>query len=179
MVERVTTNGFQPDYGLYNDMFLKLGGLSIYSLADLGCGDGPFVKVMTDRKQPAHFYWGVDADLDKVEKARNNFPGWNFVYGDVFSDRIKNELGRFDAFLMVDFLEHLEGDRDLKLLASLPIGSYTVFTARTVEAPDGLRWFEKAEDINTRYSHLIQLQARGKYTSKNGIRWHSIIGQRH
>ena len=109
------------DSGFYNDAFIRLGTLGIRNVADMGCGVGPFVDIMTAKKQNPQVYWGVDLDKNKIDAARGRYPGWSFTNGDFFNERTRAEFHRYDAFLFLNVLEYLEDD--LGLLNSLPLGT--------------------------------------------------------
>ena len=164
------------DQGFYNDAFIRLGTLGIQNVADLGCGTGSFVRIMTAKKQKPQVYWGLDLDKSKIDVARERYPGWTFTHGDFFNERSRSEFSRHDAFLFLNVLEHLEDD--LGLLASLPPGRHVVLSAPTIETPEALRWYGKAEEIKTRYTRLLNIHFKGKYQSPNGQTWHMLIAQR-
>ena len=164
------------EVGLYNDAFVRLGTLGIRNVADLGCGTGPFVRIMTQRGQKPNVYWGVDNDMEKIEIARKRYPEWNFNYGDLFSERIRNEFVKHEGFLLIKVLEYLENDQEL--IASLPQGGQVVMAAPQKEAPDRLRWYASSEDVKSRYSHFLEIKFKGRYIGHGNEVWWMVIGQR-
>ncbi|MEW5721562.1 MAG: class I SAM-dependent methyltransferase [Thermodesulfobacteriota bacterium] len=157
------------DEGFYLNAYNRLGLLGINNVADLGCGVGPFVRIMTWKNQKPGVYWGVDASLDNIETARRLYPGWRFSYGDFLTDKVKMEFVKFDAFLILKVLEYL--DEDLGLLQSLPSGRPVVFSAPSFEAPGHRRWFSGEADLKERYSPILNLELMGRYVDPKGKAW--------
>ena len=164
------------DPGLYNDAFVRLGTLGIRNVADMGCGAGPFVRVMTEKRQNPQVYWGLDLDKRKIDAARKRYPGWKFTHGDFFNERIRSEFHKHDAFLFLNVLEYLEDD--LGLLNSLPPERHVVLSAPTIETPGAIRWYDKAEELRSRYTRVLNVRFKGKYRSPDGQTWHMVIAQR-
>jgi SAM-dependent methyltransferase len=154
------------DYGLYQDAYVRLGMVNINNVADLGCGEGHFAKVMVDRKQRPAVYWGVDLDLDIIQTARGRYPGWRFAYGDFFSDKIQMEFVKFDGFLVLNVLEYLEKDEEL--LRTIPSGRPVIFSVPAFEPEGALRWFKNDVEVRERYSSIVQIQHLGQYRSSDG-----------
>lgn len=165
------TSEIKIDSGLYNDVYNRLGMFAIKNVADLGCGSGNFVNTMQEKQQRKEVYWGVDHDINMLEIARQRYPGWNFVFGDFFTERIQNEFVKFDSFLLVKILEFIEDDE--KLLRSLPSGAPLVFTVPGFESPEHIRWFKDQNEIRRRYSPLISIKMTGRYRSPAGEIYYS------
>ncbi|MEW6263495.1 MAG: class I SAM-dependent methyltransferase [Thermodesulfobacteriota bacterium] len=164
------------DRNLFLDAFVRLGMMRINCVADIGCGTGPFVEVMVERRQRPEVYWGVDQDMDKIETARGLYPDWSFAYGDFFTGRVKNELVKFDAYLLVRVLEHVEDD--LGLLAGLESGRPVVLAVAGFEAPGQVRWFQDQHSVRERYFSLLDVKTVGQYRRPTGEIWYTASGVR-
>jgi trans-aconitate methyltransferase len=161
----------RPDRRMYLDAFIRLGMLGIRNVADLGCGDGPFVDIMVEKAQRKEVYWGVDLDITRIEEARKKYPGWRFAYGDLMGDQVRVEFIKFDSFLLMNVLEYLEGDQDLDLIRSLPSGRPVVFSLPTFSQPNIVRLFSEPKDVYERYSPLVSIKYMGKFDQGPGRRW--------
>jgi 2-polyprenyl-3-methyl-5-hydroxy-6-metoxy-1,4-benzoquinol methylase len=71
------------------------------SLLDIGCGDGSFLRQLSDT--PCNGF-GIDISPVAVENAR--LAGLNVRLGNMEDDRIPVDGERYDVVRMVDFLEH-------------------------------------------------------------------------
>lgn len=79
---------------------------------DVGCGPGANVASLTDRYRCV----GIDNAPEAIEWAQARFPEVTYVCGEAPRD-LGDLAETADAFLLMDVLEHVEGDREL--LASL------------------------------------------------------------
>lgn len=162
--------------GLYQDAYVRLGTLGIRNVADLGCGVGRFVKIMIQRGMKPQMYWGLDNNRSKIQQARKEYPGWRFTFGDMFSARAKQEFMKYDAFLMIELLDHIE--KDIELIKSIPVGKKLVLYMPQFEGPGNIRWFESSEEAKSRYSHFIDISSKGRYRSPEGYVWTTLLGTR-
>lgn len=161
---------------LYRDAYLRLGMLNIQRVADLGCGTGPFVKVLTERNQRKEVYWGVDVDMKKIEIARKRFPGWTFAFGDFHTQTTRNEIAKYDAYLMIKILDYIQDDQGL--IASFPSGAPMVFSLAGFEAAGCVRHFQNKNAILERYSGLVEIKLSGLSRRQDGKVWHMVTGNR-
>ncbi|UQZ89282.1 hypothetical protein C4J81_08775 [Deltaproteobacteria bacterium Smac51] len=153
---------FDPE--IYIDAFGRLGMLSIENVADLGCGAGNFVSVMTSRNQRPEVYVGVDSNHQQISTAKAAYPGWKFIYGDFNNDRVKAEYERYGAYLMLHVLDTI--DDDLAFLATLPEGKPVVFSLPKFEKEGSKLWLAEGRDIHDRYSSILSIKSIGRYRSK-------------
>lgn len=154
------------DYGMYRDAYVRLGMVNIANVADLGCGEGHFAKVLVERKQRPGVYWGVDLDLGRIQTARERYPGWRFAYGDFFSDKVQMEFVKFEGFLVLNVLEYLEKDEEL--LRSIPSGRPVIFSVPAFEAEGAIRRFSSDVEVRERYSAVVRIQHLGQYRTEDG-----------
>ncbi|MBF0529866.1 MAG: methyltransferase, partial [Deltaproteobacteria bacterium] len=164
------------DEGLYRDAYMHLGLLNIQRVADLGCGSGLFVKVLSERLNRKEVYWGVDVDMKKLETARNRFPGWTFAFGDFNAKNTRAEFGKYDAFLMIKILDYIKDDQGL--IAGFPSGTPLVFSLAGFEAPGCVRWFKQKTEVYERYSGLLDIKLAGITRRPDKNFWHMITARR-
>jgi len=153
------------DPGLYNNAYGRLGLLGIDNVADLGCGAGNFVSVMTAKGMRPEMYVGVDLNHRSVSTAKAAYPGWKFIYGDMRDPRIRAEYERYGAFLMLNLIDTLEDDVDF--LASLPSGKPLLFSLARSERPEACLALPESNDIRDRYSSVININGIGRYYHPN------------
>jgi 2-polyprenyl-3-methyl-5-hydroxy-6-metoxy-1,4-benzoquinol methylase len=86
------------------------------SVIDLGCGEG-FVENFLLKKKYKAKITGIDINPSSIEYAKKNNSGADFLIGDIFNLKIKNN---FDLVLMLEVLEHLpQPDKALKTAQGL------------------------------------------------------------
>jgi hypothetical protein len=165
------------DPGLYVNAYGRLGLLGINNVADLGCGAGNFVSVMTAKGMRPEMYVGVDSNHQCVRTAKAAYPGWKFIYGDMRDSRIRAEYDRYGAFLMLNLIDTLEDDLDF--LASLPPEKPLVFSISKTENPEARLFLTESNMVRDRYSSVLNLRSVGRYFNLNtGQAWFIIQGSR-
>ena len=165
------------DRGLYLDAYSRLGMLGIDNVADLGCGAGSFVAVMTAKGMKPEMYVGVDRNHQRVKQARAAYPGWKFIYGDMRDDRIRAEYERYGAFLMLNLIDTLEDDLDF--LAGLPENKPLVFSLPKTALEGSRRLLTESNDIRDRYSPVLRIGNVGRYVSPaTGQGWSMVMAAR-
>ena len=165
------------DPGLYVNAYGRLGLLGINNVADLGCGAGNFVSVMTDRGMRPDMYVGVDNNHQRISTAKAAYPGWKFIYGDMRDSRVRAEYERYGALLMLNLIDTLEDDLDF--LAGLPREKPLVFSITRAERPEARFFLAESNNIRERYSSILNIQSVGRYYNANtGERWFLILASR-
>ena|GEM_PF-1832642 len=158
------------DPGLYVNAYGRLGLLGIDNVADLGCGAGNFVSVMTAKGMRPEMYVGVDNNHQRLSTAKAAYPGWKFVYGDMREARIRAEYERYGAFLMLNLIDTLEDD--LEFLASLPPEKPLLFSISKTENPEALFFLSESNAVRERYSPILNLKSVGRYINNStGLAW--------
>ena len=165
------------DPGLYLNAYGRLGLLGIDNVADLGCGVGNFVSVMTARGMRPEMYVGVDNNHQGIMTAKAAYPGWKFIYGDMRDSRIRAEYDRYGAFLMLNLIDTLEDD--LEFLASLPPDKHLVFSVSKTENPEARFFLTESNEVRNRYSSILSLKSVGRYINAGtGQAWFLVLAAR-
>ena len=162
--------------GLYEDAYIRLGNLALRNVADLGCGDGPFPAVLAARKNPTNVYWGVDKDVDRVARARERLPGWQFSIGELFSAKIQAEFVKYDGFLLLEMLDFMKDG--LELVSTIPSGRPLVASFTMHEAPGRINPIVERTEIHDRYSAAVKVESIGKYRHPAGHFWYVMVARR-
>lgn len=94
---------------------------------DVGCGTGANIASLAQGN--AYRCIGIDTSPEAIQFAGRRFPDVRFVCGNA-PDDLGNAMGGVDAILLMDVLEHVEGDRDLlaRLVASVRPGALLIIT---------------------------------------------------
>jgi trans-aconitate methyltransferase len=153
------------DQGLYLDAYGRLGMLSIENVADLGCGAGNFVSVMTSRNQRPEVYIGIDNSHSQISIAKAAYPGWKFIYGDFNNERVKAEYERYEAYLLLHMVDTAEDD--IAFLMSMPAGKPLVFSIPKFEKEGSKLCLTEGRDIHERYSSFLSIKNIGRYRCKS------------
>ena len=165
------------DPGLYQNAYGRLGLLGINNVADLGCGAGNFVSVMTAKRMRPEMYVGVDNNHQRVSTAKAAYPGWKFIYGDMRDSRIRAEYERYGAFLMLNLIDTLEDDLDF--LAAMPPDKPLLFTISKMENPEARFVLTESNQVRDRYSSILQIKSVGRYFNpKTNQAWFIIQASR-
>jgi trans-aconitate methyltransferase len=122
-------------------------------VADLGCGTGRFARLLKQRGRCE--YWGVDFSPARVSEARSYVPEFDFEVGDLLDPAVQARYADFDAFAILEVLEHLERDRDL--IASLPEGALVVWSVPNYDSAAHVRQFDGFTAVAERYGDLLEL----------------------
>lgn len=80
-------------------------------ILDVGCGNGRLLETLKDKKLE---YLGVDNSEELIKIARQNYPTFKFVVGDILD--LRGIAGRFDYIFCLAVLSHLPGE-ELRLKA--------------------------------------------------------------
>src|ERR687885_1680867 len=97
-------------------------------ILDLGCAAGAITHFLSELGAETV---GVDAEPRAIEKARELFPGLEFVVADVAALPFEN--ASFDKAVAADLVEHLDEETFRRMLRELqrvlrPAGSFTLYT---------------------------------------------------
>ncbi len=111
-------------------------------IVDLGCGDGVFLELVKER-HPEKYILGVDSTLELVSACKAR--GLNVKKNDVLKF-MKTEGKKYDAFVMLDLLEHLDFDKNVNIFRSVPEGAVLIV---------------KTPNINSALGHQFYLQCPG------------------
>ena len=120
-------------------------------IADIGCGTGRFARLLCDRGYTQ--YWGVDFSDARICEARTYVPEFQFSVGNIFDTWVKEKFRKFNTFVLLENLEHI--DDDLTLLSTIPSGSRVIFSVPNYDSEAHVRFFNNAEEVIKRYSSLL------------------------
>ena len=165
---------FEPE--MYVNAYGRLGLLSIDNVADLGCGAGNFVSVMTARGQRPEMYVGIDSSHAQISIAKAAYPGWKFIYGDFNDERIRAEYERYGAFLLLNIIDTMEDD--IGFFLNMPEDKPLVFSMPRFEKEGSLRWMPESRDVAERYSSILNIKSVGRFRNKSGEAWSLVLASR-
>lgn len=111
-------------------------------IADLGCGDGVFLELVKER-HPEKYILGVDSNPELVSACKDR--DLNVKKTDVLTF-MKTEGRKYDAFVMLDLLEHLDFGKNVDIFRSVPEGAILII---------------KTPNINSALGHQFYLQCPG------------------
>ncbi|MDR1607866.1 MAG: class I SAM-dependent methyltransferase [Deltaproteobacteria bacterium] len=163
------------DPGLYNDAYSRLGLMRLANICDLGCGSGPFTGVMIKRNQKPEVYLGVDNSHAQISSAKAAYPGWSFIYGDFMEPKVWEQCERYDAFLLLNIMDVIEGD--LELLELLPSGKQCLFSLPKNEKPGSRRYFPDFLTLKERYGGYVNIRSIGSFRGQEAL-YHMVVGER-
>jgi trans-aconitate methyltransferase len=126
-------------------------------IADLGCGTGRLAKLLVAKGYPN--IWGVDFSMERVVEARRYVPEASFECGDLFDPSIQSRYQDFQAFVILEVLEHISSD--LSLLEALPKDAMVVASVPNYDSAGHVRVFPEISDVHDRYGELLDINAMG------------------
>lgn len=114
-------------------------------ILEIGCAAGNFFDLLCKKKLDDNHYVGVDIDSQQINKARNKFPGANFIHGDALNSKFDETIKSASVIVSFQVLEHITMDIDL--IKKIEIGTFVVFsvpnfTYRSASVDGHKRWFE-------------------------------------
>lgn len=145
------------------------------SILDLGCGPGNFAETLYNKGY--RNYLGIDFSGVCVQQAREKIPDFEFVVGDLYDSEVQEMFERYDVFIFIETLEHLE--RDLKVIEAIPHGRQVIISVPNSSGQGHVRIFGGKGDLERRYKDLIEFKSissihRGKdkkyFFIGNGVR---------
>ena len=86
---------------------------NIYKILDIGCGDLQWIPTLL-ADLPEVNYTGIDCVKNIIEKHRENFPDYNFIYSDIYDRNFEIE-DHYDLVLCKDIIQHRISEIDLLL----------------------------------------------------------------
>jgi SAM-dependent methyltransferase len=139
--ERYDVEAFRHYKPLY-ERAIKLIGRG--RVLDLGCGVGNVARL-----RGVQGYVGVDFSMRMLKKAPKNA---DVVCGELRALGV--DLGKFDKFLCLETLEHL--DDDLAVLDTLPKGAFFVGSVPSFDSEAHVRYFTGCPSVTTRYARFLR-----------------------
>jgi SAM-dependent methyltransferase len=88
-----------------------LGSIEGGDVLDVGCGEGQFTEILIKSLKSFKTLTGVDVDRDPLEGARKSFPGPEFRFLEIPSNRLPFDAESFDLVAISKALHHIENPR--------------------------------------------------------------------
>jgi trans-aconitate methyltransferase len=120
-------------------------------IVDIGCGTGRFAKLL--KIKGYNQYWGIDFSKVRITEASNYVPEFSFSVGNIFDDQITSQFYKYNCFILIDVLEHL--NKDLALINSFPKNSDVVIAVPNFDSDGHVRYFKSVDEVVQRYSSLL------------------------
>ncbi len=108
--------------------FIEKFSLQKKKILECGCGEGEYLSIMRECKAVPY---GIDGSIKNVEKSRNKGLEAEKLYFDTGTEKCKN--GPFDAFYILNFLEHIP---DIPAYLKGIYGNLNEEAVGLVEVPD-------------------------------------------
>lgn len=151
------------------DMIIK-NWIEPYSvLCDYGCGVGQFAEMVADQ-QIKTTYFGYDFSPVAINMATKKRIEHSLFFVRDLTSPPHIELTRImDVFIILETLEHLPDDQDIKLIASIPEGKKIIFSVPNYQGEGHYRVYNEIKEINVRYGHLMEIKEHKTFTmNENG-----------
>jgi SAM-dependent methyltransferase len=140
-----------PEHSVYLPVWGKVVAIlkqeGVQRVLDIGCGPGQFAEYLLKQIPDIH-YQGVDFSQTAIETARLRCPTAQFYVKDLMQEEALKEF-KADAFVMLEVLEHIE--KDLELIARIPIGQKVIFSVPNMDSFGHVRFFVDCAAISNRY----------------------------
>lgn len=143
-------------YPVYQVALGMIGDIEGPKILELGCGTGQFAKMLFDNGFT--HYLGVDFSRVAIEKARE-MSGQAFLVSDI---RKFDDIGAFNTLVMMEVLEHIMDDIDLIKKYK---GYNIIFSVPSCDDPAHVRFFQKREEVKSRYDEYIDIEKMVRYKS--------------
>ncbi|MFQ6026782.1 MAG: class I SAM-dependent methyltransferase [Dehalococcoidia bacterium] len=151
-----------PNYGLFKfiyEQMLTLMGDHSLELLDVGCGQGDFVRFVSERNSTAKIY-GIDL-------ASNQHPGVHFIRGDFLEQDIES---RFNVICSLAMIEHVADPRLFVQKASALLKPGGLLVAMTLNNDSLLYRIGRGLNhlgIKTAYNRLYSAHHLQHYTNRS------------
>ncbi len=118
-------------------------------IIELGCGVGYFAQLTTN----AYNYIGIDFSKLVINKAIEINPNKKFILGNLLDNNIIKLYKKDCIYVCLETIEHIQDD--IKLIKSIPSGSYFIFSVPNRDFTSHVRFFKNKNEIIKRYSNII------------------------
>lgn len=125
-------------------------------IIDVGCGTGRLAEAL--RRTGHTNYIGFDFSRSRIDEARRYVPAFTFYVQNAF----EADLRGADAYVLTEFLEHIEQDRDI--ISKIPSGALIVFSVPNFDSAGHVRKFENLGAVYSRYSDLLDFTGQPSRT---------------
>ena len=138
---------YYPLWTVVADRVVRSGAARVL---DIGCGPGQVASLLRDQGIPN--YLGLDFSPARVRHARAICPEYAFEAVDVFSTPLLEE-GDYDVVLLLEFLEHIERDREV--LGRIREGTRVIASVPNFPSAGHVRHFDDAAAVEARYGSSL------------------------
>jgi len=121
------------------------------AIADLGCGPGHMARILHAKKYKT--YWGIDFAGVLVGIAKKAVPEFTFTVGSLYDKRVQKEFIKYDAFVILEVLEHLI--QDIAILNAIPVGKLVILSVPNAGGRGHVRKFKTVKDVIRRYRTVV------------------------
>lgn len=142
-------------------------------IMDIGCGPGRIAEVLQFIGIPRHQYWGFDWAEKCIELAVKNYPKYIFGIGNFYNKEVHKLYKDFDAFLILECLEHVEDD--FGVIKPIPSGKIVIISVPNTWDESHVRIFRSHHEVMARYSGLIHINFASSLLVHNGGKLFHII----
>lgn len=139
-----TETHYYPMWAVIAD---RISHAQIKSVLDIGCGPGQVAALLRDKGLEK--YLGIDFSPERIKRAQEVCPEFDFVLADVF----KTDLLRthnYDASICLEYLEHVESD--LLVIEALRPGTLFYASVPNFGCKQHVRYFQSTDEITERYA---------------------------
>ena len=121
-------------------------------IIDIGCGIGSFAKYL--KEFGFKNYIGIDFSEKAISRAKERFPEYTFICGNLVTDKIPKKIIRKGKnFVCFEVLEHIEDDKEI--IKTIPKNSLFIFSVPNISGHGHVRWFENQEQVVDRYKDVL------------------------
>lgn len=148
-----TGSAYFPIWAVVADRLTTHHDMELDDILEIGCGVGQFAHLLSDRGW--RLYAGIDFSPVAIREAEKRCPDNVGGYGFFVDDACDSEhlLLGYDIVIMLEFLEHIEGD--LELLARIPTDTHVYASVPNFNYQSHVRHFADADAVRARYGVLF------------------------
>ena len=125
---------------------------SDWYILDIGCGRGEFGRICIDR---GCTYIGIDFSREALRQAHKNASEAMLLLCDITTNTILIKNGKYDIITFIEFLEHIEEDREL--VTFIPPNKYVFISVPSYGGRGHIRYFNSMKEVCLRYEDLIKI----------------------
>lgn len=152
-----------PYFHMWQIIVDKIQREGFKTVLDLGCGPGQMAAMLKDSGISG--YKGIDFSPFRIAFARKTCPSAEFVEADVVKDD-SLETFPYDCVLMLEFLEHIEGD--IEVISRIRKGATMFASVPNFPARGHVRHFISKQEVIEHYSGMFSFLDVQTYQPKTG-----------
>ncbi|GAG26174.1 unnamed protein product [marine sediment metagenome] len=142
----------------------ELKRLGVKTILDIGCGVGEFLSLCQDRD---FICYGFDFSSVAIEICMRRNGLENVWIGNALDK--KNYVGKYDAYLAIEVLEHIT--QDLDVIGNLKPNIPFIFSLPCWATPDGshVRCFRSDAEIMQRYEKVVDIKSIKRFGTRRVV----------